>query len=110
MTRVLGDVIVCIVGCSMATMLPRVLPLMFLSVDALPAWVSRWLSFVPVAVMAALLFPEIFMQGDNLAIHLDNIFLVAAIPTLFVSWRTGSFFGTIACGMGCVAFLRFLGW
>ncbi len=110
MNPTLIDVLVCLVGICLVTLLPRTLPLMYLSVDALPSWVSRWLSFIPVAVMAALLFPEIFMQGEKLALTMDNVYLIAAIPSLLVAWKTSSFFGTIACGMGSVALLRYIAW
>ncbi len=104
------EYMLCLTGCVLVTALPRVLPLMYLSVQSLPPAILRWLSFVPVAVMAALLFPDVVLQDGALDISLDNIYFVAAIPSLFVSWRTKSFFGTIACAMGTVAFLRWLGW
>lgn len=104
------DLVLCIAGCSLVTAVPRVLPLMYLSTDNLPPLILRWLSFVPVAVMAALLFPDVLVVEGVLDVSLDNIYLVAAIPSLLLAWRTGSFFGTIACAMGMVAILRWYGW
>lgn len=100
----------CIAGCAVVTALPRVLPVMFLSADSLPPLVLRWLSFVPVAVMAALLGPDVLVRDGGLALSLENIYLAAALPSLLVAARTKSFFGTIACAMGSVALLRALGW
>ncbi len=99
-----------IVGCALVTAIPRVLPLMYLSVENLPETGLKWLSFVPVAVMAALLFPDIFVKGDKLFISLENTYLLAAFPSLMLAWYTRSFFGTIACAMGTVAALRYFGW
>lgn len=52
--------LLCILGCVLATVLPKVVPVMFLKGDCLPALLRRWLSFVPVAVMAALVGPDVF--------------------------------------------------
>ena len=70
----------------------------------------RWLSFVPVSVMAALLFPDIVVRGTELDVSFENTYLLAALPSLLVAWRTQSFFGTILCAMSSVALLRYLGW
>ena len=104
------ELVLCIAGCALVTLLPRVLPLMYLSAQSLPPLLLRWLSFVPVAVMAALLGPDVLMRGESLALTPGNIHLTAAVPALLVAWRWGSFFGTIACAMGTVALLRYLGW
>lgn len=104
------DLLLCIVGCSVVTCLPRVLPMMYLAVDRMPGVALRWLSFVPVAVMAALLGPDVLVRDNALALSLDNSSLLVAVPALVVSWWTRSFFGTIAFSMGGVALLRWLGW
>ena len=104
------DLVWRIVGCTLVTAVPRVFPLMYLSTSSLPPLALRWLSFVPVSVMAALLFPDILLRQGALDISFGNLYLVAAIPALLVAWRSGSFFGTIACAMGGVALLRYLGW
>lgn len=104
------ELLLCILGCSLVTCLTRVLPMMYLRVERLPRAALRWLSFVPVAVMAALLGPDVLVRDGALMLSIHNIYLVAAIPALLVSVRTGSFFGTIACGMGGVALLRWVGW
>ncbi len=104
------DLILCIAGCCLVTLIPRVLPLMYLSADSLPEPILRWLSFVPVSIMSALLLPELVLQNGALDISLNNINLLAAFPAFLVAWRTQSFFGTIACAMATVAFLRYIGW
>ncbi len=100
--------VLCILGMAVVTALPRVLPITLLSGRTLPPFLLRWLSFVPVAVLAALLAPEILLRDGRLYIAADNFFLLATVPTLLVAWRTGSFFGAVAAGMGAVALLRLL--
>ncbi len=104
------ELILCIAGCTLVTVIPRILPLMYLSSESMPESVLRWLSYVPVAVMSALLFPDIIIKNNQLDISFDNIFLLAAFPSFMVAWKTKSFFGTIACAMASVAFLRYIGW
>ncbi len=104
------ELILTILGCALVTAIPRVFPLMYLSVDSLPKASLKWLSFIPVAVMAALLFPDILVHQDKLFISFENTYLLAAIPSLILAWYTKSFFGTIACAMLTVAGLRYLGW
>lgn len=96
-----------IAGCFIVTYIPRCLPLVALKAESLSKTARLWLSFIPVSVLAALLGPDIFMQGDSLALSPKNLFLIAAIPTLLVAAKTKSFFGTIATGMGSVALLRY---
>lgn len=89
------------------TYLPRILPMMLLSGRSLAPWLIRWLSFVPATVLSALLLPGLVCPDGKLALNLDNIFLLAAFPTFFIAWRFGSFFGTVATGMGGVALVRY---
>ncbi len=109
------ELILTIAGCALVTAIPRILPLMYLSVESLPKLSLKWLSYVPVAVMAALLFPDVLTRTESggntqLFLSFDNTYLLAAIPSLLLAWYSKSFFGTIACAMGMVALLRYMGW
>ncbi len=104
------DLLLCIIGCALVTAIPRVFPLMYLSTESLPKSILHWLSFIPVAVMSSLLIPELVIQDGSLNISIYNIYFVSAFPAGFVAYRTKSFFGTIACAMGTVALLRYIGW
>lgn len=105
-----GELLLAIVGAMVVTCIPRVVPMMYLATESLPELVRRWLGFVPVAVLAALLGPDICIQGGNLDISIHNVFLVVAVPALLVAWWTKSFFGTILFSMGGVALARYVGW
>jgi branched-subunit amino acid transport protein len=106
-----ADQILLILGMAAVTYFPRVLPLWLLSSKSLHPAFMRWLEMVPPAVLAALLAPSLFLQKsasgtETLFCSLDNIFLLAAAPTFLVAWKTKSFFGAVAVGMGAVALLR----
>jgi len=96
-----------ICGMGAVTYLPRLLPMLLLSDRRLSPWIARWLSFVPATVLAALLAPGLLCRDGVFTLELDNVFLLAAIPTFLVAWRFKSFFGTVATGMGFVALGRF---
>lgn len=53
-------------GSALLTFIPRVLPLMLFSKIQIPMWLLRWLEYVPVAVMAALIGQELFMSDNQL--------------------------------------------
>jgi branched-subunit amino acid transport protein len=97
-----------ICGMGAVTYLPRLLPMLLLSSRSLSPWITRWLGFVPATVLAALLVPELLCRDGELALNLDNSFLLAAIPTFLVAWQFKSFFGTVATGMALIALGRYL--
>lgn len=101
-----------ILGMTLVTYIPRAIPLLFLSSRELNPRFMRWLEMVPPAVLAALLAPELLLGPDGqggkaLFLGMDNVFLVAALPTVLVGWLTKNFFGTVAAGMAVVALLRY---
>jgi branched-subunit amino acid transport protein len=95
-----------ILGMAVVTYLPRLLPTWLLSSRKLPRWLVTWLRNVPVAVLAAMLFPALVVGGGELTISHRNLFMVAALPTLLVAWKTRSFFGSVVTGVLLVALAR----
>ena len=95
-----------ILGMLLVTYLPRLLPVWLLASRRLPHVVVAWLRYVPAAVLAAMLFPALLLQDGALNLHFDNLYLLAAIPTLLVAWKTRSLFGAVVTGMLFVALAR----
>ncbi|GLX70462.1 AzlD domain-containing protein [Paenibacillus glycanilyticus] len=102
------DILAIIIGASLVTFLPRVLPLVVLSRMQIPDLAMRWLSYIPIAVMAALLGNELLMTDGKMTPLRDNIELFAALPTFLVAIFTRSLLGTIVVGVVTVMLLRFL--
>ena len=96
-----------IVGMTLVTYVPRVTPVLALASRTLPGPLVRWLSFVPTAVLSAMLFPALLLKDAAFDFSIGNFFLWASIPAFLLSWRTKSFFGTVALGMGLVAAGRY---
>jgi branched-subunit amino acid transport protein len=104
-------VLIAILGMMAVTYVPRALPVLVLSSRKLPQVLVRWLGYVPVAVLAAMLFPALLVPegqagGRQIDLGLDNLFLWAAVPTLLVAWKRRSFFGAVIVGMVVVAVAR----
>jgi branched-subunit amino acid transport protein len=65
----------------------------------MPSFLLRALRFVPVAVLSAIIFPALFLNGDNLNLSLSNARLIAGILAALVAWRTRKALLTIVVGM-----------
>ncbi|MBN1583653.1 MAG: AzlD domain-containing protein [Anaerolineae bacterium] len=102
-------VLLTILGMQIVTYVPRVLPVLLFSSRQLPPLVIAWLRHVPVAVLAAMLLPSLLLVEQRIHFAPGNLFLWAAVPTLFVAWKTQSLFGSVLCGMVIVAVARFFG-
>lgn len=81
------------------TFIPRVLPLILLGNKKLPEKVINWLSFIPAAVLAALLAPTIFLKNGSLFLSLENTALIAFLPTLIIAKITKNIFYTVSGGL-----------
>ncbi|MGE4290768.1 MAG: AzlD domain-containing protein [Desulfovibrio sp.] len=95
-----------ILGMALVTYVPRALPALALSSRTLHPAIRRFLSFVPVAVLSALLLPSLLVQDARLDISGENVFLWVSLLLLPFCIKTRSFFGTVAVGMGLVALAR----
>ena len=105
-----GPLVACLVACTVCTVGPRLLPLYAMRKN-LPDWLKDWLEFVPAAVMAALVIPDVFFyEGAFNPNPLDNLFLLAGLLAIGVSALTRNFFATIVFAMAFVAGVRWLGW
>ena len=91
-----------IAGLAATSFLPRGSFILFLARLQLPPAVQRGLRFVPAAVFAALVIPDIAFAGGALRLGLDNPKLIAALVAGPVAWRTHSTLATIAAGMAAL--------
>lgn len=90
----------------MVTAVPRVLPLILLSRITLPEWVNRWLGYVTVAIIAALLTQSVIVPDGHIALSAKNLALLAVIPTLLVAIKTRNLIVTVLGGIATMALLR----
>jgi branched-subunit amino acid transport protein len=95
-----------LLGMSLVTYLPRLLPAWFLRGRELPPFLVAWLRYVPVAVLAALLVPSLLVSDGAINLHWSNLYLWAALPAGFTAWKSRSMFLTVLVGMAVVALMR----
>ena len=84
-----------IVGMALVTYLTRA-PMMLLLRGELPAWLRRWLSYVPIAVFTALILPS-FAAPRGIP-ELQSNLLVGLVAALVV-WRTQQMYLGILLGL-----------
>lgn len=97
-----------VVGIAVTNITVRLLPIAVLSRLKLPPLVERWLSFVPVCVMAAIFAQEVLRPGGRLMMPWSNPYLIAAIPTAFTYRVTRSLFGSTVVGVLAFLAMRYL--
>ncbi len=100
------EILALILACAAVTAVPRVLPLVLLSKIELPRWLVAWLTFVPVAVLAALLAIEVLMVGGKPALSTANPSLLAILAALAVAGLTRSLIATVLVGVGAFALVQ----
>jgi len=95
-----------IIGMAAANFAVRFGPIAVLSRVTLPAWLKRWLSFIPVSVMATLVAGAVFRPDGQWLTPLSNPFLWASVGTGLVYWRSRSFLGSTIAGIVMFLALR----
>ncbi|MGB9963416.1 AzlD domain-containing protein [Halobacterium sp. CBA1126] len=75
---------------------------LFGRLDDVPPRVERVLSYVPPAVLAALVLPELVLSDGALAVSLGNDRLLAGAIAAVVAWRTEDMLATVVVGMAAL--------
>jgi branched-subunit amino acid transport protein len=88
-----------LIGMGLVTYLPRWVPLFYLSRRRLPRWFVDWLELIPVAILSALVLPELVTGGSPRHLALFQPGLLVALPTFLFALKTRSLGGTVVVGM-----------
>ena len=70
---------------------------------------SRALTYVPPAVLTAIIVPALLSPGGSLNLSLHNTYLVGGLVATFVAWRTRQLLPTIVLGMAVFWLARLAG-
>ena len=95
-----------ILGMAATNYVLRAAPFLALSRVEIPGWAQRWLDFVPVSVMSALVVSEVLRPGGTWPLPWHNPYLWAAIGTGFVFWKWRSLIGATLVGLVLFLALR----
>lgn len=93
------EIFYCILGMCIVSYIPRALPPFILAKTKLSPVVERWLKYVPTSVFGALVFSEIFIDGNQLNLNLHNVNLIVSLIVLGVAVKTKSLGKCIGTGM-----------
>ncbi|WP_110111988.1 AzlD domain-containing protein [Bacillus sp. CGMCC 1.16541] len=95
---------VLIVGMSIATLLPRIIPVLIVDKLTMPPWLDKWLSAIPYAALGALIFPGV------LTVYPDrpHIGFLGAIVAIVLSSLRLNIFLVLLGSIGVVFGLSFL--
>ncbi len=93
----------------LVTVLIRLSMIALLGRFTLPEILQRALRYVPPAVLAAIILPEMLQPGGTLDVSLGNERLLAGFLAVLVAWRTKNTIFTIVTGMTGLWLLTALG-
>ena len=96
-----------ILGCAVVTWLPRVIPFAIVRNVKLPDVVLRWLAYIPVCILSALVI-ESLIDAEGKIVTLEWLNVAAFLPTLMVALYTKSLSKTVVAGVLTMAALRYL--
>lgn len=94
-----SEYLLLVIGMGLVTYLPRWFPILFLSKRELPRWFTEWLDLIPVAILSALVLPELVTGGGPRHLDLFRPQLWVALPTFLFAMKTKSLGGTVIVGM-----------
>ncbi|MER2063244.1 MAG: AzlD domain-containing protein [Alkalibacterium sp.] len=95
-----SEALILILGMSLVTFIPRFFPLLLLSKKEISPSFSRWMSFIPVSIFAALVASDIFFWDDSFSLQpLQNIKLLPSLLVLLVAYKTKSLLWSMIAGI-----------
>lgn len=100
------EMLLLILGCAIVTWIPRILPFIFVRSLTLPNVVLRWLGYIPVCILSALVF-ESLLDTSGAIVSVDWHKLITFVPTLAIALLTKSLSLTVIGGVIIMALVRF---
>lgn len=101
------NILLAIIASALVTALMREVPVLLLSRFRMPPSVQQWLSFIPAAIMAAIITAELLGKPAMTTSGVSISLLAAAIATL-VGILSRSLFATVLAGMVAFTGLSYL--
>ncbi|GEK89636.1 Branched-chain amino acid transport protein [Alkalibacterium putridalgicola] len=101
-----SDALILITGMAVVTFIPRFFPLLLLSKKEISPSFSRWMSFIPVSIFAALVASDVFFWEGSFSLQpIQNIKLIPSVLVLFVAYKTKSLLWSMITGVLAMALL-----
>lgn len=96
-----------IIGCALVTWLPRVIPFILVRNVKLPEIVLKWLSFIPVCILSALVIENLLDTDSGRVVTLNWPVFLTFVPTLIIALLTKSLSITVVAGVIIMAAVRY---
>jgi len=96
-----------IIGCALVTWLTRVIPFIFVRNVKLPEIVLKWLSFIPVCILSALVIENLLDTDSGKVVTLNWPVFLTFVPTLIIALLTKSLSITVVAGVIIMAAVRY---
>lgn len=103
-----SEVIYIIMGMALVTYFTRIGALVLFRFTGVPTWLNRWLKYVPVAILTALIVPSLLLPQGYLDISLQNHYLIAGIAAAIVAYKSRNIIATLGIGMSIMFILNVL--
>ncbi|MFL0438671.1 AzlD domain-containing protein [Bacillus pumilus] len=87
-----------ILGCMIVTVIPRVVPFIFVRSIELPEVVLKWLSFIPICIFTALIAEHLFIHTTT-GVTIHRMYLAVLVPTVVIAVWTKSLSLTVLVGV-----------
>ncbi|GAB6158259.1 AzlD domain-containing protein [Desulfotomaculum varum] len=94
-----SEVFYIIIGMALVTYFTRFSALALFRFTGVPAWLNRWLKYVPVAILTALIVPSLLLPRGYLDISFNNHYLIAGLVAAFVAYKSRNIIATLGLGM-----------
>ena len=101
-------ILLAIVFSGLVTWIPRMVPFILAKYKGLPAIVERFLKFLPVSIIFALILSSVVTGKDGSFPQIRWLDLMAVFPTAFVAFRYRNLVSTVLFGVVLIAALRFI--
>ena len=103
-----GDTWLVIAGVGAITFLTRASFIVFADPRRFPGWLRTALTFVPPAVLSAIVVPGLLMPHGHLDAGPGNLRLLAGVVAIIVAARTHNTFVSILAGMVSLSALQWV--
>ncbi|EGW40771.1 AzlD domain-containing protein [Desulfosporosinus sp. OT] len=103
-----SEVFYIIIGMTLVTYFTRFGTLALFRFTGVPTWLNRWLKYVPVSILTALIIPSLLLPKGYLDLSLNNHYLIAGIAAAFVAYKSRNIIATLCLGMSIMFVLKLM--
>ena len=99
-------ILLAIIFSGLVTWVPRTIPFILAKYKGLPAIVERFLEFLPVSIIFALILSSVVTGKVGNLPQIKWLDFLAIFPTAWVAFRYRNLVGTVLFGVALIAVLR----